>query len=289
MNKQSLNCFFVTDLHGDKTNYQKLFDLILKEKPKAVFLGGDLLPSMILSFNQNIEDNYISDFLTVHLQKIKKQLQDSYPEIFIILGNDDSATEEVNLINGEKEALWKYVHNKKVSFKDYTIYGYSFVPPSPFLLKDWEKYDVSRYVDPGCVSPEEGYRSIKIAANDIKYSTIKKDLDLFVKDEDLSKTIFLFHSPPYKCNLDRANLDGKFIDHVPLDVHVGSIAIREFLEKRKPLLSLHGHIHESYTITGEWKDKISETTAFSAAYDGKELALVRFDLNKLSDATREHI
>jgi len=35
------------------------------------------------------------------------------------------------------------------------------VPPTPFLLKDWEKYDVSAYVDPGCVSPEEGYHRVE--------------------------------------------------------------------------------------------------------------------------------
>ena len=34
---------------------------------------------------------------------------------------------------------------------------------------------------------------------------------------------------------------------------------------------------------------IGGTIAFSAAHDGKELALVRFDLNKLSEATREQI
>lgn len=286
---KSINCFFVTDIHGDKEQYQKLFDLIIAEKPKAVFMGGDLLPSMLLSFKQSTEENFISDYLTVKFRELKKQLNNEYPEIFIILGNDDPLSEEIHLLDSEEESLWKYVHNRKVPFGEYTVFGYAFIPPSPFLLKDWEKYDVSRYVDPGCVSPEEGYRSIKVDVNDIKYSTIKKDLDSFTKEDDLSKAIFLFHSPPYKCNLDRANLDGKFIDHVPLDVHVGSVAIKEFLEERKPLLSLHGHIHESYSITGEWKDTIGETLAFSAAHDGKELALVRFDLNNLTETTREHI
>jgi Icc-related predicted phosphoesterase len=181
----------------------------------------------------------------------------------------------------------EYVHNKKVPFDSYRVFGYAYVPPSPFLLKDWEKYDVSRYVDPGSVSPEEGFRSMAVLEDEVRYSTIAKDLDRLAGDEDLSRAIFLFHSPPYKTKLDRAALDGKMIDHVPLDLHVGSIAIKRFIEKRQPMLSLHGHIHEAPRLTQTWKDRIGKTRVFSAAHDGPELALVRFNLENQEMATRE--
>lgn len=77
------------------------------------------------------------------------------------------------------------------------------------------------------------------------------------------------------------------IDHAPLDVHVGSIAIRRFIEARQPLLTLHGHIHESSRITGSWKDSLGKTLMFSAAHDGPELCLVRFQLDSLETATRQ--
>ena len=35
----------------------------------------------------------------------------------------------------------------------------------------------------------------------------------------------------------------KMIDYAPLDVHVGSIAVRRFIESRAPYLTLHGHVH----------------------------------------------
>jgi Icc-related predicted phosphoesterase len=97
----------------------------------------------------------------------------------------------------------------------------------------------------------------------------------------------LFHSPPYQTKLDRAALDGKMVDHVPVDVHVGSIAIRRLIEARQPLVTLHGHIHESAELTGSWKDRIGRTHIFSAAHAGPELALVRFDTDDLEQATRE--
>jgi len=167
------------------------------------------------------------------------------------------------------------------------VYGYAYIPPSPYLLKDWERYDVSRYVDPGCVSPEEGRRSIPISDHGKKYTTIQEDLEILVGDDNLERAVFLFHSPPYKTNLDRAALDGKEIDHVPLDVHVGSIAVQRFIQQRQPLVTLHGHVHESARLTGSWRDQLGRTHAFTAAHDGPELALVRFDLENLGAATRE--
>ena len=98
--------------------------------------------------------------------------------------------------------------------------------------------------------------------------------------------MFLFHTPPHETKLDRAALDGKMVDHVPLDLHVGSIAVRRFIEARQPLLTLHGHIHESARLTGSWRDRIGRTHLFSAAHDGPELALVRFDLEHPEGATR---
>jgi len=35
---------------------------------------------------------------------------------------------------------------------------------------------------------------------------------------------------------------------------VGSIAVRRFIEERQPLLTLHGHIHESARLTGDWRE-----------------------------------
>jgi Icc-related predicted phosphoesterase len=156
-------------------------------------------------------------------------------------------------------------------------------------LKDWERYDVSRFVDPGCISPEAGKRSVPVPARETKYRTIADDLKELAAGGDLSRRIFLFHTPPYQTKLDRAALDGKMIDHVPLDVHIGSIAVRRFIERRQPLLALHGHVHESARLTGGWMDRIGKTVCLSAAHDGPQLALVRFDPDNPGAASRELI
>lgn len=282
-------CLFVSDLHGSTDRYRKLFDVILQDQPEAVFLGGDLLPSgtAIHYASDPLHEDFINRYLVTELKRIREQLEGKYPRILAIMGNDDGKFEEASMISAATEGVWEYIHNRRVVVKDWCVYGYTYVPPTPFLLKDWERFDVSRYVGPGCVSPEEGFRSVPSSKSEIRYSTIRKDLEQLVGDNLPEKSVFLFHSPPYKTQLDRAALDGKMIDYVPLDVHVGSIAIRRFIEEKQPLLTLHGHVHESTRLTDSWKDRIGRTLCLNAAHDGPELSLIRFDLEKLDGAARE--
>ncbi len=284
-------CFFVSDLHGQIERYEKLFKAIADEYPAVVFLGGDLLPHELISFTDadSAYGDFIYDFLLPGFEKLRDKLGTAYPKILLILGNDDARFEEAAVLDAAKRNVWQYVHNRQSRLGIFSVYGYAYVPPTPFQLKDWERYDVSRYVDPGCVSPEEGRYTIAISKREMRYATIQKDLEELAGDDDLSQSVFLFHTPPYKTNLDRAALDGKMIDHVPFDVHVGSIAVRRFIEERQPLITLHGHVHESARLTGFWKEQIGRTHIFSAAHDGTELALVRFVLEHPETATRELI
>jgi Icc-related predicted phosphoesterase len=283
-------CFFVSDLHGDIERYQKLRAAILKNRPAAVFFGGDLLPSGIVPFDRGARiKDFFADYLIPQFTGLKNQLEEAYPQVFLILGNDDGKGAETQVIKGVQAGLWQYMHNQKAGLGEYSVFGYSYVPPTPFLLKDWERYDVSRYVDPGCIPPEEGWRTDRStsARHKAANATIRQDLETLAAGEDLSRAIFLFHSPPYQTNLDRANLDGHIIDNIQVDVHVGSIAIRRFIEERQPFLTLHGHIHESARLTGSWQEKIGRTNCFSAAHDGPQLSLVRFDLEQAQTAVRD--
>jgi len=277
-----MNCYFVSDLHGKTELYEKLFHHILNHPPEVLFIGGDI---MAHGYLEGEDKDFIMGYLYSRLSDLKDHLKDRYPDIYIIMGNDDPRVYEENIIKLEKKGLWHYANQKIFAHGQYYVVGYSFIPPTPFGLKDWEKYDVSRYVDPGCSHPYQGMRTV-VPDYDTEYSNIKMDMDNISEDIDIRKTIFLFHSPPYNTVLDRAALDGKMIDYVPLDVHVGSIAIQRFIDEHQPLLTLHGHIHEASTITGQWKQKIGKTHAYTAAYDEEKLALVNFDTSDLDKAER---
>ncbi|MDM7914043.1 MAG: metallophosphoesterase [Candidatus Eisenbacteria bacterium] len=281
--------FFASDLHGRRDRYEKLFAAVREEMPAAVLLGGDLLPggSSVLRAIDPGRGDFVQDFLAAELTRLRIALRDRYPDVLLIFGNDDARVEEAAMLELAESGLWRYAHGRRIACAGWNVYGYSCVPPTPFLLKDWERYDVSRFVDPGSTSPEEGIHSVPCPLVEVRYGTIAKDLEALVGTDDLERAILLFHAPPYQTALDRAPLDGRAIDHVPLDPHVGSIAIRRFLEERQPRVSLHGHVHESARLTGEWKTKIGETWCLGGAHDGPELALVRFDPERPGEAERE--
>ncbi len=52
--------------------------------------------------------------------------------------------------------------------------------------------------------------------------------------EDLRRAILLTHAPPY----------GTKVDKVFIGIHAGSVAIREFIKSKEPLINICGHIHE---------------------------------------------
>ena len=65
---------------------------------------------------------------------------------------------------------------------------------------------------------------------------------------DPSRAIFNLHCPPYKSGLDEApaiDADLKLLHGGRALRAVGSTAVRDAINKYQPLLSLHGHIHES--------------------------------------------
>jgi len=279
--------YFVSDLHGKFDRYLKLIEQIKTGKPDVVLLGGDLFPHHSLRHHKNFEhiNDFVQDFLIAGFVRLQTEMQKYYPRVYLILGNDDARIKELPIIEAENQGIWKYLHMQHENTGGIDFYGYSYVPPTPFLLKDWERYDVSRYVDPGCIPPIEGYRTVE-PDEDIEFATIQKHLDKMTLETDLSKSVWLFHSPPYKSQLDRAALDGVMVDHVPVDVHVGSMAIQRFIETRQPFITLHGHIHESTRLTGAWMQKIGNTYAFNAAHDGPELSLIRIPLSDPATAQR---
>lgn len=69
-----------------------------------------------------------------------------------------------------------------------------------------------------------------------------------------SHAIFNLHVPPYDSTLDTAaeldeNLSVVMLGSEPKLIPVGSTAVRELIERYEPLLSLHGHVHESANAT----------------------------------------
>lgn len=282
-------CFFVSDLHGKPERYRVLFRRIRDERPRAVFVGGDIFPHELAGAKgiPGGVKGFLDGLLAPGIERIRESLGEDAPRVFLVLGNDDARFHEAALRAYAARGLWSYVHRRCVDFDGWLVCGYACIPPTPFQNKDFERYDVSRYVDPGCVPPEQGALSVPVSERELVWTTIADELEDLAEGRDMSRALCLFHAPPYQTKIDRAGLDDVVVDHAPVDVHIGSVAVRRFLETHAPRLGLHGHVHEAPRITGAWRDTVGSTPVFTAAHDGPELALIRFDPEDPDAATRE--
>jgi Icc-related predicted phosphoesterase len=96
------------------------------------------------------------------------------------------------------------------------------------------------------------------------YSRLKRLID---QVEEPSRAILNVHVPPYESSLDTAFEVDEELRYVmkggrPHEVSTGSPAVRQIIEETQPLLSLHGHIHESKGVT-----KIGRTVAINPGSD----------------------
>ena len=175
-----------------------------------------------------------------------------YPRVLAIFGNDDPRAEEESLAELERaRAPRARPRAQRSRSRAAPVYGYACVPPTPFPLKDWERYDVSRFVDPGCVSPEEGYRSVPVPEGETKWGTIAGDLEALVGRTTCRARVFLFHSPPYQTALDRAALDGQSRWTTRRSTCTSAASPSGASSRRASRsLTLHGHVHESARLTG---------------------------------------
>jgi len=81
------------------------------------------------------------------------------------------------------------------------------------------------------------------------------------------RAIFNIHVPPYESSLDTAYEVDEELRYVmkggrPHEVPTGSPAVRQIIEETEPMLSLHGHIHESKGVA-----KIGRTVAINPGSD----------------------
>lgn len=293
---------YTSDMHGNKSQFETFLDYAIKIKVATIIIGGDLAPKN--SFIDPRNSRYIDSqrkFLENDLPELIKYLKKGSPNtnVFLMLGNDDCIV-NLDVLNAHPH-LYQEIHEKRFRIDDnHEIVGYSFVPITPFGIKDHEKFDLSEAPEWAKKDYEErkrtsyrldGAKSVKKSnfgwelyqfdGNQETSDSIQKDLLTETFTKQPQNTVYVFHSPP----------NNTALDVIQNGTHVGSFAVREFIQKNKPKLTLHGHIHETVDMSGSFIDNIGDTALFSAGnhdYDSK-VAVVEFDLYNLKSAQRKKL
>ncbi len=252
------NWFFTSDLHGQSDYYEQLLGLAAEGRPRAVIIGGDLCPHAV--GDAGLERQRL--FLEGTLVEFARRLREAVPgsELLLLMGNDDWCANAPILARHEGE-LWRVLHDRLVDVDGVPVSGSSWVPITPFAMKDWERWEDGAAETPVRLA---GWSSRSGRMREFAFDpehrtpTIAEALAVLAERTRPAETIYVLHSPPRETRCDV--MSGGH--------HVGSRAIRSWVERHQPPLVLSGHIHESPRVSGAWRDTIGRTVVVNPGQFG---------------------
>ncbi len=260
--------FFTSDLHGNTQFYEQAIELAGLRRPRAVVLGGDLGPHELGDAGVRRQRLFLEGFLVEFARRLREAAPGT--ELLLLPGNDDWAANH-DVLERHDGQWWRSLHERVVEIDGIPVAGLSYVPITPFRMKDWERWEDGEPETPlrldGWVSDARGTREFAFDPEH-RAPTIAAALEALEARTDASRTVFVCHSPARDTACDVTNSGH----------HVGSRALRAFVERVRPPLVLSGHIHESPRVSGRWCDAIGPTTVVNPGqFDHPRLAGVWFD------------
>lgn len=201
------------------------------------------------------QPSFINGFLRDYFSELEKH----GITYLAMLGNDDFLS-----VDGLFDAVCREfgnIHNiagKKVHVGEYEFIGMNHILDHPFGCKD-RVVTETHYIPQRQLSPVAGISMNTAMTGYITGWSIRgQKLPLMcdiLKDlpepENPRQTVYVMHMPPPGLRL------GQLLYQ---DLDIGSVDIYDFLKEKQPLLSLHGHIHESPdTEKGKWINRILDT------------------------------
>jgi len=273
--------FFTSDVHGSEVCFLKFLSAAKFYQAQILILGGDITGKMIVPIVQQEDGSFLSEFLgatqfikTVpERDDLEKKIRNSgfypystTPAEMEKLSNDKAMRDKLfSEVMAEGIRRWVHIAEQRLKGTDVKCY----ISPGnddrfdidPVLKSS----SVVLYPEDEVVWLDSNHEMITTAwTNPTPWNSpretseeelAKRIEQMTSRVERMQNCIFNLHCPPYDTPLDVApELDSTLKPVVNSGggvnmVHVGSRAVREAIEKHKPLLGIHGHIHESRGFT----------------------------------------
>ena len=269
--------FFTSDVHGSEVCFMKFLNSAKFYQADVLILGGDITGKMIVPIVHQPDGTAVADFLgtqqlmktPAEVQAIEKNIRNSgyYPY--------SSTPEEVEKLQADKQLVNELFSKvmaqgvkRWVGIAEERLKGSKakcFISPG-----NDDRFDIDAalressviiYPEEKVVSIDDNHEMISSGWANItpwksprevpEEELIKKFGPMVDKVQHMENAIFNLHVPPYNTPLDLApELDATLKPVVKGGggismIHVGSTTVRQLIEQHKPLLGLHGHIHES--------------------------------------------
>lgn len=270
-----MRILFLSDIHGSNEVFNKALLAAVKYDIDVLIVSGDLSGKDIRPIIENKNEYFVEyngereKLSKSSISKIEKKLSDSGHYFFHITKDEFSnlknePSQIFNILNNkilERIEQWINQIIKQIDLRTTIVVispGNDDFFAIDTLLKNYEnkgifsglnipiKVDNFEIVSLDYSNPTPWKTDRELPEKKLKKLINEKVCRL----DSFERAIFNFHCPPYNTKLDIApKIDKNFryvINPGSMNtVHTGSKAVREAIEKYQPILSLHGHIHES--------------------------------------------
>jgi len=270
-----MKIFFATDIHGSETCWRKFLNAAAFYKADLVILGGDVTGKVMVPIVAHA--GYWTT--TVRGEQLRMETQEELAAVQTQIRNRGSypaivTPDELSELSATEGAVDQRFSTEMMASLDRWLDmadGKLHGGEIGCILNGGNDdiFEIDGLIESSpCVTFAEGklldldgFSLISMGwTNPTPWDTFREapEDDLAAKIEaiatqvpDMGRAIFNFHAPPYGTGLDEAPA----LDASLRPMHggavmkpVGSVAVRDSINKHQPLLSVHGHIHESRGI-----------------------------------------
>ncbi len=270
-----MRVFFATDIHGSEVCWRKFLNSAAFYKADLVVLGGDVTGKVMVPIIAHAGYwEVVHGGETLHLQtqeelaEIERRIRNrgSYPAI-VTPDELDSLSQDEGAVDRRFTLEMVRSLDRWLDMADGKLKG----GQVPCIVNGGndDTLEIDDVIESSpCVSFAEGkvidldgFSLVSMGwTNPTPWDTFREapEAELAAKINatvgrvpDMERAIFNFHAPPYGTGLDEAPA----LDATLRPIHggavmkpVGSTAVREAILTHQPMLSIHGHIHESRGI-----------------------------------------
>jgi hypothetical protein len=268
--------FFTSDVHGSDVCFLKFLNAAKFYQANVLILGGDITGKMIVPIVEQGDGSSVADFLGVRevvrnaeaRQALEKKIHNSgYYPYATSLGEFEKLQADRKLVDDLFSKVMADGVKRWVGIAEQRLKGTGvkcFISPGnddrfdidePLRSSSIITYpeDQVVYVDDHHEMITSGWASTtpwKSPREVPEAELIKKFQPMIDKVQNMEHAIFNIHNPPYETPIDLApELDADLKPVIKGGaismIHVGSVTVRQIIEKYKPMLGIHGHIHEA--------------------------------------------
>jgi len=266
--------FFTTDIHGSEPCFIKFVNAASFYKADVIVLGGDITGKQVVTVERRGDEYYSHLFgqdrvarTPEELAQLEKQIRTNgfYPYVATAdelagLSADEGKVDAL-FSRLMRETVERWIGIAEERLRDLPVK--CFISPGNDDVFDLdpilESADLVICPEGKLVDLDGEHTMISCGyANmtpwhcprDIEDDELRDKLEAMLSQvKDPSRCVFNFHAPPYDSTLDiapelDADLKPVLVGGQASMIPVGSVAVREAIEKYQPVVGLHGHIHE---------------------------------------------